>query len=145
MQKSKACLWKISLFKNLKTKRTNKRNSLTDWSSHKPSNMEQQIWDRRWENGYCFPFRNAETGRYYARDIYDGSIIPTSYSKSLRELRRKVRGYVSENLIQREAAFWLPLFLIKILINKKRTIFTDSSFHNAKYKNRIFGTIKYFV
>ena len=64
--------------------------------------MEQQIWDRRWENGYCFPFRNAETGRYYARDIYDGSIIPTSYSKSLRELRRKVRGYVSENLIQRE-------------------------------------------
>lgn len=30
MQKSKACLWKISLFKNLKTKRTNKRNSLTD-------------------------------------------------------------------------------------------------------------------
>lgn len=67
--------------------------------------MEQQIWDRRWENGYCFPFRNTETGRYYARDIYDGSIIPTSYSKSLRELRRKVRGYVSENLIQREAAF----------------------------------------
>lgn len=34
--------------------------------------MEQQIWDRRWENGYCFPFRNAETGRYYAKDIYDG-------------------------------------------------------------------------
>ena len=67
--------------------------------------MEQQIWDRRWENGYCFPFRNAETGPYYARDIYDGSIIPTSYSKSLRELRRKVRGYVSENLIQREAVF----------------------------------------
>lgn len=66
--------------------------------------MEQQVWDRRWENGYCFPYRNIETGRYYAKDIYDGSIIPKSYSKSLRELRRKVKDYVSENLTQREAA-----------------------------------------
>ena len=37
--------------------------------------------------------------------------------------------------------FDTPSFLIKILINKKRTIFTDSSFHNAKYKNRIFRSM----
>lgn len=65
---------------------------------------EQSVYGK-WENGYSFPYQNSITGIYYARDIYDGNIIKNSYCNSLRQLRRKMNGYISEHLIEQKAAF----------------------------------------
>lgn len=67
--------------------------------------IEMQVHDVWWENGYSFPYQNQITLIYYARDIYDNSIVPNTSSKSMRQLRRKVRGYISKHLIEQKAAF----------------------------------------
>jgi len=71
-------------------------------ASHLPK--EQYVYGK-WENGYSFPYQNSITGIYYARDIYDGNIIKNSYCNSLRQLRRKLNGYISKHLIEQKAAF----------------------------------------
>ena len=71
-------------------------------ASHLPK--EQSVYGK-WENGYSFPYQNTVTGVYYARDIYDWNIIKNSYCNSLRQLRRKMNGYISKHLIEQKAAF----------------------------------------
>jgi len=58
---------------------------------------EIQLFLPNWSNGYSIPYFNKLLQRYYVKDIYDGLIVQASFSKTKRELVRKMKDYKSPN------------------------------------------------
>lgn len=54
---------------------------------------EHEQFDPKWTNKYCIPYYNPHINKFYAKSIRDGNIIKSSYSDTLRGVRRKMKNY----------------------------------------------------
>ena len=54
---------------------------------------EYEQLDPKWDNKHCIPYYNPHINKFYAKSIRDGNIIKSSYSDTLRGVRRKMKNY----------------------------------------------------